>query len=46
MWRSLVITQRAGRRPLRSRVQAAWRPSVSTIPAGPSHGSACMEWYS
>ena len=36
---SLVVHQRAGRRPLRSRQAPIWRPSVKHTAAGPSHGS-------
>ncbi len=34
-----LYKNRAGRRPLRSRVAPIWRPSVNATAAGPSHGS-------
>ena len=36
----------AGLRPFRSRTHKAHFPSAITIPAGPSHGSMCIELYS
>ena len=41
---SWVISQRPGRRPLRSSVAPTSRPSVKTIAAGPSHGSISRPW--
>ena len=40
---SCVMLYRAGRKPLRSRLQQAMLPLVETTPAGPSQGSWCIE---
>ena len=43
---SLSIWYLAGLRPFLSSIQTAHLPSVITTPAGPSHGSICIELYS
>ena len=41
---SLVVSQRPGRRPLRSSVAPITRPSLKATAAGPSQGSISDEW--
>ena len=41
---SLVVSQRPGRNPLRSRVAPITRPSENATAAGPSQGSTSEEW--
>ncbi len=41
---SFVVSQRPGRRPLRSSVAPIMRPSEKATAAGPSQGSTSDEW--
>ena len=43
---NLSIWYLAGLRPFLSRTHIAHLPSDMTMPAGPSHGSMCIELYS